>query len=620
MTDNKSIKSEQWFVRELNSKINNGDISKPKYQRKRKWDTIHIKDNKANEQDYIKFLYDTQHSVHAITFGQLNNNNKISFSNIDGNNRINAIKHFIDTPFDIFPEHLNELFNLFDTMKKSVDSNIISQIKNIFSTISYNDVIKIKTPQRYFKKINQEELYSNVLSINLQIDEAVEQIQNNLKINGVLEFDTNVKITVNLFHGYNTDELCKIFEDINKFNSALTEIELLACRLFNETTFSINCPRFKSRLLNKLTEIYTSRSKEEALQCFIYDEASNTMNAYDFIISFQGILSDQYEFIEKNSTVLSLLFKIYKGIYTLHDSFTSENINEFIDKLTYSCEVLHKIINTIFTETINVNLFTGKCQAKLKTLKTNHIYMLISCIIGYYDQNIDIKIIINSIEKCLLYHFMVADIVNMDIREELQAFDTIGYKAGGQYIDNIVHKLLVHPSEISNKITRGQFSKLINHLYVENSTVYERFLDNEHTKHKNDKRRSLKFYEKSLMFYYYKQKIPTNMLDNKFSIEHICPNSSTWNGELNKDRPGNLIPIINSMNCSRNNKHISSYINVDNQGFCQYIKDIIPDNTCYDLIINHDKKPHIINNDKYNEMCSYNENIYLDNFLKCLYY
>lgn len=619
MTDNKTIKSEQWYARELNCRINLGEISKPKFQRKKKWDIIHIKDTRANEQDYIKFLYDTQHSVHAITFGQINNNNKISFSNIDGNNRINAIKHFIDTPFDIFPEYLNDLFKLFNSLK-SVDSNIISQIKTIFNTISYNDIIKIKTPQKYFKQINQEELYSNIISINLSVDEEVEKIQYNLRINGTLDFDTNVKINVNLFHGYNTDELCKIFEDINKFNGTLSELELLACRLFNENNFTITNAKFKSQILTQLTDIYNNRSKGEVLQCFTYNETLNSMNAYDFIISFQDILSEKYNFIEKTSTEgLSLLFKIYKGLYTLHDSFTTKNINDFIDKLSYSCNVFNKIIIKIFTDTINVTLFTGKCRDKLKTLKTNNIYMLISCIIGYYKQNINIKIIINSIEKCVLYHFMVADITNKDIREELQAFDTIGYKAGGHYIDNIVHKFLLTPTEISNKITKEQFSKLIKYLYDENSIVYERFLDEEQTKYKNEKRRSLKFYEKTLMFYYYKQKIPTNLLENNFSIEHICPNSSVWDGELNKDRPGNLIPIINSINCSRQNKHISYYLNADNQGFCNYIQDIIPTYEDYDLIIKHDKKPHIISNDKYNDMCSLNENIYLDNFITCLY-
>ena len=41
------------------------------------------------------------------------------------------------------------------------------------------------------------------------------------------------------------------------------------------------------------------------------------------------------------------------------------------------------------------------------------------------------------------------------------------------------------------------------------------------------------------------------MLDNEFSIEHIMPNSSEWEGELDKDRIGNLIPIISEINSQR---------------------------------------------------------------------
>ena len=38
------------------------------------------------------------------------------------------------------------------------------------------------------------------------------------------------------------------------------------------------------------------------------------------------------------------------------------------------------------------------------------------------------------------------------------------------------------------------------------------------------------------------------MLDKEFSLEHIIPNSSEWEGELDKDRTGNLIPIIAEIN------------------------------------------------------------------------
>ena len=53
------------------------------------------------------------------------------------------------------------------------------------------------------------------------------------------------------------------------------------------------------------------------------------------------------------------------------------------------------------------------------------------------------------------------------------------------------------------------------------------------------------------------------LLNNEFSIEHIIPNSSDWEGEIDKDRTGNMIPIIASLNCGRGNKHINYYNNTE---------------------------------------------------------
>ena len=110
------------------------------------------------------------------------------------------------------------------------------------------------------------------------------------------------------------------------------------------------------------------------------------------------------------------------------------------------------------------------------------------------------------------------------------------------------------------------------------------------------------------------------MLDRLFSIEHIMPNSSEWEGTLDKDRTGNLIPIISTINSQRGNKHIDSYKKTqEGTGFCEFIKDIIPNDDLYNNIIQHHKKPTIINNEKYNEMCEKNEKIYLENITNSLF-
>ena len=58
---NKRIKNEQWSVKTLISKIDNNDITKPQFQRKKKWDTLPKKNNTStpNECDYINFLFKT---------------------------------------------------------------------------------------------------------------------------------------------------------------------------------------------------------------------------------------------------------------------------------------------------------------------------------------------------------------------------------------------------------------------------------------------------------------------------------------------------------------------------------------------------------------------------------
>jgi hypothetical protein len=615
MTD-KRIKNEQWSVKQLISKIDNKEIKKPKYQRKKKWDTLPKKNSSPNDYAYITFLYDTENSVHAITFGQDSNSERIFYSNIDGNNRINAIKHFMDRPFEIFSEYLDDLKNYIDTLDLSNEDNDL--LKDIFYNLSYNQIMNFKY-NKYFNENEHKELYNSKLKIHRDdFEPHIEKIQKKLMINESDNFDSTVKINVNLFEGYNTDELCKTFEDINKYNSKLTETELLACRLHNICNFTINNKPFETELNGCIKEYYKDKSNQEVLDCYEFEEEK--INAHDFIVGFQNLCNKKYNFIGKTDVDgLSLFFKLYQVLYnSFIDTFTTENVNDFIEKINYSCEILQETVSNLFTDKINDVLFNKSCQDKLKTLKKNNVSMLISSIIGFKEKQEQKSIIIKHLEKCLIYHFFVSDIKEKDTREDLKHNDSITYMAGGSFIENVTKKLLSTPETISNKLDTKLFNKLINHLFNETNYPHERKLDNGNNK--NDKRRKLKFFEKTIMFYYYKGKIPTNMLDNEFSIEHIMPNSSEWEGELDKDRTGNLIPIISTINSQRGNKHIDSYKKTkDGSEFCEFIKDIIPDDEEYNIIIKYDKKPTIINNEKYNEMCKKNEKIYLENFINCLF-
>lgn len=635
----KRIKQEQWSVRELIFKINNQEIYKPKFQRKRKWVGLeggevdigtglsqkhslggHIlteNDNTPNVKAYIQFLFNTENSVHALTFGQETNSHKTRYSNIDGNNRINAIKLFIDFPLVIFKEYLNDLNILIsniDLIQEDKDN-----LKDIFSKLSYNEIINFKY-NSYFNKNEYKNLYTKIKIYRDEFENVIEKIQIKLKLNNSENFDSNVKISVCLFEGYNTDELCKTFEDINKYNNKLTEIELLASRLYNEVNFNITDNIFKTELEACINEYYMCKADGEVLTCYYYDSSSDRMNAHDFIVGFQTLCNKKYNFIDKSDVDgVSLFFKLYKLLYSGYaNSFTSEYINDFKEKIFYSCNILNETLSSIFTSKITDKLFHNSCQAKMQTLKKNTLYMLLSCIIGYKNKNTSASIIKKSLEKCLLYHFMVSDLKNKDKREFFRNYDSITYKAGGGFIDNESKNLLSIPEKISNRTTEEEFNNLISQLFLEVNNPYKRKLDN--GKNRNDKRRNLKFFEKTLMFYYYKERIPTNMLENDFSIEHIFPNSSEWDGEIDKDRTGNLIPIISKMNTLRSNKHINVYNkDSDSKAFCKFINDIIPRNDIYNAIISHERKPTIINNELYNNRCAENEENYKQNLLTCLF-
>jgi hypothetical protein len=599
------------------AKVDNKEITKPKYQRKKKWDTHPKKNSVPNEEAYITFLYNTENSVHAITFGQNTNSKNVSYSNIDGNNRINAIKHFIDRPFEIFSEYLTDLKGYIDTL--DLDSEEKNLLKKIFDEISYNEIMNFKY-NKYFNENKLEDLYNSKLKIHRDdFEPYIEEIQEKLRVNGNDDFDSTVKINVNLFEGYNTDELCKTFEDINKYNSKLTETELLACRLHNICNFTINNELFKTELYQSIKEYYKDKSNKEVLDCYEFIK-DKTINAHDFIVGFQNLCSKEYNFIDKTDVDgLSLFFKLWKALYhSFTDTFTTENVNDFIEKMNYSCNILHDTISNIFTDKISNNLFNNQCQEKLKTLKKNNLFMLIASIIGFRKKNENKRIIIKHLEKCLIFHFFTSDIKEKDAREEFKNNDSITYRAGGGFIDNSVKNLLSNPETIFNKVTHELFNKLLNKLFSESNSPHVRKLDN--GKNKNDKRRSLKFFEKTLMFYYYKQKIPTNLLDNNFSIEHIIPNSTDWDGELDKDRTGNLIPIISSINSQRGNRHINLYKETkEGSDFLEFIKDIIPNDQEYDNIIKFNRKPTIENNAKYTEMCEKNEKIYKENLINCLF-
>ena len=605
----KTIRTEQWEVRTLMNYIHTGQIEKPKFQRKKKWNILPQKEDKANERKYIDFLFTTKHTIQPITFGINDNIHK----NIDGNNRICAYEHFLRSPFDIYPEYLNDIkIYVMNTFPPTVQKNIME----IFEKMNYASFIQFRYKD-YFNNNGFSNLYKEYLqAVRDEFEDIIEKIQKSLLVDKIHPFDVVVKIAVSLCENYSIDELCGMFDELNRYNSPLTATEMLACHLYNQTHFDIYDNIITTSIKSELITIYKDKSEGEALKCYQFSQ-DEQMNAYDFILGFQSFINKKCSIVQKvDDKGLALFFKVYKTMYGGY-KFNTETVNDFITKITKTADILCKIKDLVYTDKIEQKLFEVSSK-KLEALKKNHLYIIMISICGYIRNNETDDNIVRSITICILYHFFVKDISMKDKRKELQIYDKINYEAGGNFIDTLAEQIYNRPEDISKDITSDRMVEVLNILFQENNKPVERFLPD--GKDKKNKRRTRDFYEIVLWFFYYKSHVPLNLLDKKFWIEHISPFSCDWDGKIDIDRLGNVIPIVDKLNSMRQTKHISEYVKHDTNQFMSFITDIIPTYETYDTLISHiERKPKVIDNDVYNTMCSKNEQRYLDVFIAGLY-
>lgn len=612
----KLIKPDQWSISILYKKIENKELSKPKYQRKKKWllaPNNKTKGKTPNIKEYIEFLLEHGNSVHSITLAKDGN----TYYNIDGNNRINAIITFLKTPFLVFTDVITKIES--ELNEKSVAEEIIKILMEELKIMCYNEFLEFDI-RKYFDKPKTADIWKKITTVRDTIQDIIDKFKPKLMCkNSEDRFDKDVSININLFDGYGHDELSHVFTQINKFNTNLTENEIQASLLFNIDNIEITDIEFRRKVTDSIKEFYTDNSSGEVLECYQFDESS-TLNAFDFIVGLQITFSKQYSFIEEvsNSNIL-LFFKLYKllcvnktekGDFT-KDSFTKDQVDKFIEDISESCKVLKETNDDIFTEKINDKLFNKTCGKKIEKLNSDRMFLLISSIIGFKKQRKEDTLIKNEVSKCILYNFLLNDISDKDTKEKFRSCCSLSHNGGGILITNEANKLLNTPSNLTEKITSEVFRELIEFLYNENRKDCI----------KRGTRKKLKFFQRTLMFYYYKLKVSCAYLKKEFSVEHIIPFSSYCDSEIDIDRTGNLLPIINELNCGRGNKSIKYYTEDDKyKEFCGFFKNILPNNENYNSIVNHDsRKPQVTNINAYNSMCSKNENEYLNNFISAIF-
>ena len=594
-------------------------ISKPKFQRNQKWTILPTKKNTSNYKEYINFLIDNKNSVFPISLGTEIKDDKETYIVIDGNNRINAILTFLENPYIIFKEY-------YITLMKLIEENIDDiSIKNdcieIIKTLNYNTIASFRRLNDIFKgKINID------LVVFEMIEKALIEIQKKFLFENNLQFNTNIRLNVNIFKYGEYHEYCKIFEDINKHTNSLSNNELLSAILVN-TNIVITDVQLKHKIIDKIKLFYDTRGNNEALQKYemILDYNIN-INAFDFIVGFQNYCSEKYSVIhEFDTSGLSLFFKLFKSLYKsidickVKDVYKNENIKEFIEDVEYSCNILNLAYSSIFHENIDETIFNKSAIKNKLLIKKNPMLIILISNIANKKQNvkIDKKNLINDNKKCIIYHFLsnkkyLKDVSDKDLAS-INDEDKIEYKDGGSFIDNMCNNILYKDSRKIFNISKEKFENLLK------KNLKSHINENTHeVERKKNKRRKLNLLDKILIANYWNRNIPNKLIDNRYSMEHIIPYSSLWEGKIDIDRLGNIFPTLEEINSKRSNKSLSIYKD-EYPIFYEVVKSLLQTDKYFNIISYENKKNNIKAIDNYNTMCKKNEELYMFDLIKELY-
>lgn len=605
-----SISNTTWTPAELLDKYSK--IKKPKFNRDMVWyvssSDSNLKKKRANFEEFLEFLFKTRNSVAAISLGTYLHNNEEYYVAIDGNNRINAIICFFKCPYKVFSKLYNELFDYINsTPVDKMNENIKEMCKNSIKNWTYRELYT-------FNRL--DDVISEDVDIDRRIMRDIERkivdIQKQLRFNDNSPYDTHIKLVINEFKSGTNKEYCKIFEDINKYSNTLSNNEILAATLF-ESIVNISDNTLKCSIILQIKEYYDNRGKDEVLDTYIMELDYNMdISAYDFMVGFQNYCSSEYSIIENFSQEgTSLFFKIFGYLYnsTEKNSFTNENVNDFIDKILFSCRIISEAYKSIMPININDNLFNKSSKNEsCKLIAKNPMTILFISVITNRNKVTDIMLV-KKVRLVVIYHLLCNQKYLKNISEEdikvIKTHDKLEYTAGGTYIDNICKNILENDNDKIFDINKNCFEELLNKNLE--SSLNEKTYDQERV---TNKRRQLNFFDKILVSNFFNKKMPNCYLKEKYSIEHISPYSSQWDNSIDINRLGNLFPTLAAINSSRSNGNLEIYYNETNSNFTQFIKELLPEN--YSEINNHNgRKTAIIDINKYNYFCSKNEEKYI---------
>jgi len=621
-TYHKSTKTESITVDEYFNYIRGGKIIKAPFQRRKRWTRQPNGKKIPSIRNYIEFLYANKNSVDGITLAKEKNSN--IFQNVDGNNRTCGLDDFLEHPNSIFPEKLDIIKN-YTTINFKID--ISNKIIRIFENLSYVEIIKFNYKDL---KIKNQKLYDLVLKEHRDVFEDVtDEYTKSFQWDGVDDFRMDVKLNLNKFYNYTTNEMADVYASINKHSSSLTEVQIFAATLGSSREFQIKDGFLKGELDDCICEFYKKMSVGERLDCYEYQPEN--MNAFEFLIGITNYMSESFHPVKKitdTEGTKQVFFKLYELLYGLNSttSFTTQNVNQFILYVKECVKIVNRVYSVINPSEFNDGNHSKSTISKVQNMvpdnNVNFWYHIFSSIIGFIKKNKDNDEIIMYIKKALLYHVFSSDVKHKEIRAAMMTHDGCRYVAGGGTSITLAKNLLHTPENISKNVTRERMEKVLlqlNSEFIKETESRETRKDGRPSK---EKRRVRRMHEVILYKSYYARKMSIDYLKKTFTLEHIAPFSCTWQEKVDIDRLGNTIPTLQSLNSKRGNKHIQMVWD-ENYDFMNLLGEIVPKIEEYDSMVKHGSnsqiKPEIYNANAYRTICEKNEKMYIDTFLSTMW-
>lgn len=512
--------------------------------------------------EYIQFIAAHENTCLPLSVNETEYNGSNVYMLFDGNNRTNAILDFYHKPLSLFQEVIPDEFEHIKQLLRDTHLNVLLKKKYTYPKFCKDNKC---TPNATCDPIQIEDLWDGMIDFLDNLNFA------------------KVRIQITVYDRLTNEEMQHIYQSINRGGMVLTEQDLLASSLANQQYDDI-----PSNIISSINDYYDDMNQEERLQM---TESVNRLNLFEILMGLQILLHETYGFIpEPNATKdLDIVFYIWKLQHGFAHVASTEQVIQFIKSIQDACADLQDILNRMYDTSFGFH--------KFHRIKKTHV--ITSILYFLYDVS-EIQVKKQYIHKAIMYHAILVELYTDDsISPEDRARDIFWRVSGGSVLSAGVYKQLMTRTFEARDITKDRLRDAL-HAVMKVNIHYVKT------------RKTHKWFEALALTAFYNQQVPSNTKLLEHEIDHIVPYSVRKQLQVDICRVGNKQIIPAKINASRKTKPITDKFVTENKLMYQQYPTGEEYAAIYDGTILHV--------DKFNEMCTRREQMYIEHILTSYHY